>query len=90
MDRFETLVASAAGTEDAGETARLLREALALWRGPPLVDFAYDDFAAAESRRLEELRLAALEDRIDADLALGQDAELVAEIESLLVGGAAP
>ena len=85
VDRFETLVASAAGLEDVGETARLLRQALALWRGPPLVDFAYDDFAAAEHRRLEELRLAALEDRIDADLALGQDAALVAEIDSLLL-----
>ena len=64
----------------------LLREALALWRGPALVDFAYDQFAAAESRRLEDLRLAALEDRIDADLALGRDTELVGEIETLLVG----
>ena len=85
VDRFETLVASAARGKDAGETARLLRQALALWRGPPLVDFAYDAFAAAENRRLEELRLAALEDRIAADLALGRDAELVAEVESLLV-----
>ena len=85
VDRFETLVASAARHKDTGETARLLRQALALWRGPPLVDFSYDAFAAAESRRLEELRLAALEDRIDADLKLGRDAELVAEIDSLLV-----
>ena len=83
--RFEALVAAAAGTDDAAETARLLREALALWRGPALVDFAYDRFAAAESGRLEDLRLAALEDRIDADLVLGRDAELVGEIEALLV-----
>jgi DNA-binding SARP family transcriptional activator/tetratricopeptide (TPR) repeat protein len=83
--RFETLVTAAARSDDAGETARLLREALALWRGPPLVDFAYDTFAEAESRRLEELRLAALEDRIEADLALGREIELVAELEALLV-----
>ena len=78
-------MAAAAETDDAAETARLLREALALWRGPALVDFAYDGFAAAESGRLEDLRLAALEDRIDADLVLGRDAELVGEIEALLV-----
>ena len=84
--RFEALLAAAHETVDAAETARLLREALALWRGPALVDFAYDEFAAAESRRLEELRLAALEDRIDADLALGRDAELVGETEALLAG----
>ena len=83
--RFEALLAAAAETDDAAETARLLREALALWRGPALVDFAYDGFAAAESGRLEDLRLAALEDRIDADLALGRHAELVGEIEALLV-----
>ena len=83
--RFEALLGAAAGTDDAAQTARLLRQALALWRGPALVDFAYDEFAAAESGRFEELRLAALEDRIDADLVLGRDAELVGEIEALLV-----
>jgi DNA-binding SARP family transcriptional activator len=83
--QFETLVATAARSNQASETARLLREALALWRGPPLVDFAYDTFAEAESRRLEEMRLAALEDRIEADLVLGRDVELVAELEALLV-----
>ena len=84
--RFEALLAAAAETDEAAETAGILREALALWRGPALVDFAYDEFAAAESGRLEDLRLAALEDRIDADLALGRDTELVGEIEALLVG----
>ena len=53
------------------------REALALWRGPPLADVADEPFAAAEIRRLEELRLAALEQAIDADLADGRHRELV-------------
>ena len=59
-------------------------EALALWRGPPLADFAYEPFAQAEIARLEELRLAALEQRIEADLALGRHAELVGELEALV------
>jgi DNA-binding SARP family transcriptional activator len=62
-----------------------VREALGLWRGPPLADFAYEEFAQAEAARLEELRLAALEQRIDADLALGRHAELVGELEQLIV-----
>ena len=65
----------------ARAAARQLREALALWRGPPLADLAYEPFAQAEIARLEELRLAALEQRIDADLALGRHAELVGELE---------
>ena len=59
-------------------------EALALWRGPPLAEFAYERFASAEIARLEELRLACLERRIDADLAAGRHAELVAELEALV------
>ena len=62
-----------------------LREALALWRGPALADFAYERFAHAAIARLEEIRLAALELRIDADLALGHDRELVGELEALVV-----
>jgi DNA-binding SARP family transcriptional activator len=84
--RFEALLATAAETDGPAETARVLRQALALWRGPALGDFAYDGFAAAESGRLEDLRLVALEDRIDADLLLGRHAELVPEVEALLVG----
>ena len=56
----------------------------ALWRGPPLADFAYEPFAQSEIARLEEARLAALEDRIDADLALGEHAGLVGELEALV------
>ena len=58
--------------------------ALALWRGPPLSDFASEPFAQGEIARLEELRLAALEERIEADLALGRHAELVPELEALV------
>ena len=70
--------------EDPARAAEVLRQALALWRGEPLVDFAYESFAQPEIVRLEELRLVALEDRIDADLALGRDGELVAELEPLV------
>ena len=64
--------------------AEALRSALALWRGPPLSDFASEPFAQGEIARLEELRLAALEERIEADLALGRHAELVSELEALV------
>jgi DNA-binding SARP family transcriptional activator len=81
--RFERLVEEAqrAGPEDA---ARLLREALALWRGPALADVAHESFAQAEIVRLEELRLVALERRVDADMARGHYQELVAELERLV------
>ena len=64
--------------------AQKLREALALWRGPPLADLAYEPFAQAEIARLEELRSAALEQRIDADLAGGRHGELIGELEALV------
>ena len=63
--------------------ATVLRQALGLWRGAPLADFTFDAFAAGEIARLQELRLEALEIRIDADLALGRHAALVAELEAL-------
>ena len=62
LTRFERLVAEARRPRP-GERVRLLREALALWRGPPLADLEYDAFAEGEIRRLEELRLDALEER---------------------------
>jgi ABC-type transport system substrate-binding protein/DNA-binding SARP family transcriptional activator/streptogramin lyase len=80
--RFETLVEEARHEEPAAAAPRLER-ALALWRGPPLADFAYEPFAQDEIRRLEELRFSALEDRIEADLALGRHEQVVAELESL-------
>ena len=64
--------------------ATVLRAALALWRGAPLVEFANEPFARDALSRLEELRLEALETRIDADLALGRHAMLVAELELLV------
>jgi predicted ATPase/DNA-binding SARP family transcriptional activator len=70
---------------NAAGAAEILRAALALWRGAPLADLAWEPFAHAEIARLEELRLAALEDRIDADLALARHGQLVPELERLVV-----
>ena len=66
------------------ERRELLGKALALWRGPPLAEFAFDDFAQSEIRRLDELHLVALGDRIDADLDLGRHGEVVGELEALV------
>jgi DNA-binding SARP family transcriptional activator len=84
--RFERLAAQgrAAVSRDPDQAARLLREALGLWRGPALAEFAYDRFAQAEANRLEELRLDAVQARVEADLALGDHAALVPELEALL------
>src|SRR5215211_3410818 len=86
LDRFEELLSRGRDlrTEDPKAAAEVLREALALWRGPPLADFTYEEFAREEIARLEELRLTALEERIEADLALGRHADLVAELTSLV------
>jgi DNA-binding SARP family transcriptional activator len=81
--RFERLLAEARGAPPAEREARL-REALALWRGPPLADFAFEAFAQGDIRRLEELRAVALEERIAADLELGRHGELVSELEALV------
>lgn len=61
-----------------------LAQALELWRGPPLAEVAFEDFAQTEIRRLEELRRSALETRIGADLELGRHAEVIGELETLL------
>jgi predicted ATPase/DNA-binding SARP family transcriptional activator len=68
----------------ASAAAEMLREALALWRGPALADFRYESFAQTAIGRLEEARLACIEERIEADLALGRHSELVGELETLL------
>jgi DNA-binding SARP family transcriptional activator len=81
--RFERLVGEAA-RQEADERVRLLREALDLWRGEPLAELAFEPFAAAEIRRLEELRLVASEDWLDAGLEAGRDRELVPQLESLV------
>jgi DNA-binding SARP family transcriptional activator/streptogramin lyase len=84
LDRFTQLRAAAGACSDAVGRAALLHEALMLWRDPPLPELRTEPFAAAAVARLEELRLAALEERIDADLDLGRHAALVTELESLV------
>ncbi|HEX4526981.1 MAG TPA: BTAD domain-containing putative transcriptional regulator [Gaiellaceae bacterium] len=83
LGRFRSLLAEAGAALEPGERSRLLREADALWHGTPLqgVD---GPFVAAEVRALEELRLAAVEERIEADLDAGRHAALVAELSSLV------
>lgn len=85
--RFEDLAAQAAGAAEAGEVrdaAALLDAALALWCGPAYAEFADEDFARAEAVRLEELRTAAVEDRIDAALVLGHHDQVVPRLEALV------
>jgi len=87
LERFERLVArgrSRLASGEAEEAASTLREALGLWRGPALADVAYEAFAQADIARLGELRLVALEERVEADLALGRHLELVPELEALV------
>jgi DNA-binding SARP family transcriptional activator/DNA-binding CsgD family transcriptional regulator len=80
---FERLVTRARNEPPEG-AARRLREALALWRGPAFADVRLEGLALSEAERLNELRLTALLDRIDADLALGRHEELVGELEALI------
>jgi DNA-binding SARP family transcriptional activator len=68
----------------AADASERLRDALSLWRGPALADFAYESFAQTAIARLEELRLVAVELRIDADFVLGRHDELVGELEGLI------
>ena len=87
LQRFEQLLDEGRRLLDAGrpqEAGAVLRDALALWRGEPLADFRYEAFAANEIGRLEELRLIALEHRLEADLAVGRNAESVPELEALV------
>ena len=87
VDRFEALVregGEALADERAADARARLLEALALWRGPPLAEVAYEEFAQAEIARLEEQHATAVEQRIDADLALGRHADVVAELEGLV------
>ena len=83
LRRFERLVEEA-GAADPRVAAGKLREALALWRGSALDDLAYESFAQLAIGRLEELRLAVLEKRIDADLAVGRHGDLIPELEGLV------
>ena len=81
---FERLVGTAGETEDAQRRAELLREALALWRGPALADLVFEPFAQIPIARLEERRTAAREDLVAAELELGRHAQLVGELEALV------
>ena len=87
LHRFERLVdegRSLLARRLAADAAERLRDALSLWRGPALADFAYEAFAQAAIGRLDEIRLAAVELRIDADLVLGRHDELIGELEALV------
>ena len=81
--RFELLLRDARRA-DPEERRDLLERALELWRGPALAEFAFEDFAQAEIRRLEELRLVAKEERIEADLELGRHSDVSGELEALV------
>jgi YVTN family beta-propeller protein len=87
FDRFENLLdqgKQALAANDPAGAATKLRDALSLWRGSPLADFTYEPFARPEIARLEELHFNALEERIEADLALGQHTRLIGELEALV------
>lgn len=84
LDRFVQLCADAHESPDPARRAALLHEALELWRDEPLPELRAEPFSSAAVAQLEQLRLRALEERIDADLALGRDAELVTELEALV------
>jgi YVTN family beta-propeller protein len=88
LHRFQSLLDEGQRALSAGRAdyaAAKLRQGLALWRGPPLAEFAYESFAQSEIARLGDLRLSALEERIEADLALGRDRDLIPELEALVV-----
>src|SRR3954469_14746934 len=80
---FEKLAAEGRAASDAQTAARVLREALDLWRGPALAGLTDYRFAAEAADRLQDLRLTAIADRIDADLRLGNGAQLVGELDAL-------
>ena len=88
LRRFERLVAAgdrALRQRDPAQAVKSLREALALWRGPPLADFSYAPFAQPAIVRLEELRVAAIELHVEAQLALGDHARLIGELQALVL-----
>jgi YVTN family beta-propeller protein len=87
LDRFERLVADARAVLDErrfAEAAEALREADELWRGRPLAELEFEPFAQAPVERLVDLRLAAIEDRVEAELALGLHRPLVGELSELV------
>ena len=81
--RFEQMLADARAAS-AEERRTLLARALDLWRGPPLAEFAFEEWAETEARRLDELRAVAVEERIATEVELGHAADVVPELESLV------
>jgi predicted ATPase len=87
VHRYERLVTdarAAAARDDATTALTLLSEAESLWRGDPLADFTYEDFAALTIGRLSELRLSAVEERLDLELAIGRHLAVIPELEVLV------
>jgi len=76
---------SALSAGDAESAVRLYRQALALWRGAPLADLAFEPFARPVVERLDDLRLTVVEKCLEAELARGRGAELVPELEQLVL-----
>ncbi len=85
LEAFTALRAEARDASEPARAAEALHEALALWRGAPLAELDGAPFGAAAGAQLEEQRLGALEDRIDVDLALGRHADLIHELDALVV-----
>jgi DNA-binding SARP family transcriptional activator len=86
-DRFETLVQAGRAQlarNEAADAAGTLRRALQMWRGPAFADVRDEPFAQVSIARLNEQRIAAIADRIDADLALGRYAQLTGELQALV------
>ncbi|MGZ4702934.1 MAG: BTAD domain-containing putative transcriptional regulator, partial [Ilumatobacteraceae bacterium] len=91
LHHFEQLVAagrSKALSGDLSRAAELLAEADSLWRGGALAEFAYEEFASAEVSRISELRLAAVEERLDIELQLGRHRVVIGELEALVTAHA--
>jgi YVTN family beta-propeller protein len=87
LDRFQAVVEAGRQALAQGDPVRAsqsLRAGLGLWRGPPLADFTYEAFAQAPIAKLEELRLSAIEDCVEADLALGRHEQLVGELTAMV------
>jgi predicted ATPase/DNA-binding SARP family transcriptional activator len=91
LHRFEQLVAAGRARATSGDRAsaiELLAEADSLWRGGALAEFAYEEFASAEVSRISELRLAAVEERLDIELQLGRHRGVIGELEALVTAHA--
>jgi class 3 adenylate cyclase/DNA-binding SARP family transcriptional activator len=89
LSRFEDLVArgrEALMTDEPAQASVLLRSALAIWRGHAFADFTYEPFAQTPIEKLEEMRMLALEDRVEVDLVLGRHAQVIPELEASLAG----